>query len=276
MSLMELTITAAASSTIVVFAAGLVAWLFKAAVARWIQHQFDRPLEEFKSGLKVAEEAKKAELAAINSRADALQNNIFAALRDRSGVLDRRRIEAAERVWATVVELRPLEQASVAAQTIKLDKAMEVAAQHTEEGQKVREFAATISNAMGFSFEKFKPLTHVADKERPFVSPMTWALFSTYRSVVVDPVFRFGVIKAGGSPELIKDNAELAEAVKEALPHYKGFIEEHGTEAIAFLVDDLREKSFQGADCQPKQCQLGSPRMAASPKDRSGARQKLR
>ncbi len=202
-------------------------------------------MEELKSGLKLAEEKKKAELAAINSRADALQNNIFSALRERSSFLDRRRIEAVERIWATAVELRPLEQASVAAQTIKLDKAMEVAAQQTPEGQKVREFAATISNAMGFSFEKFKPLTHVVDKERPFVSPLTWALFSTYRSVVVDPVFRFGVIKAGGSPQFIKDNSDLVEAVKEALPHQGDFIEKYGAEALAHLVDELREKLFR-------------------------------
>ena len=58
-------------------------------------------------------------------------------------------------------------------------------------------------------------------------------------------MFRFGIIKSGASPKYIKDNADLLEATKVALPHQKGFIDKYGAASLAYLVEELRERLFK-------------------------------
>jgi hypothetical protein len=114
MSFGDILVAALLSSGVTVGALALLGATLRTTVTRIIGHQFDLALEREKSSLKRDEEQWKAALSAQRSRFDALQASLLAGMRARNEMLDKRRIEAVERIWATVIELRPLEMVHLA------------------------------------------------------------------------------------------------------------------------------------------------------------------
>jgi hypothetical protein len=243
MNIGEILIAAASSSALTLAVLALVAAALRSTIVRSIGHQFDTALERTKSALKRDEEGIRAELAAQNARIEALVSDVLKAGSLRNELVERRRFEAIEGLWTAMLELGPLEVASAAARTVKMAEAGKAAAKQDADGRKMREFAETLMKTMNFSMESVK-LSRPSAGLRLFAPPLAWALFSTYQSVVLNPVVRFEMMKIGASPDMLKDSEELVAAVRTALPHMNKFIDEHGDTALPYLVDNLRDRLF--------------------------------
>jgi hypothetical protein len=85
-------------------------WII-ASVEKSVQHRFDEKIETLKSDLRTKETAISA-----------LQQAVLAGTFSRQALLDKRRIEAVERVWSTIVELGPYKNLSAMMASVKFEE----------------------------------------------------------------------------------------------------------------------------------------------------------
>jgi hypothetical protein len=83
-----------------------------------------------------------------------------------------------------------------------------------------------------------------ASKARPFLSPLVWALFSAYNSIILHAVIKMQSLKSGIDQDLT-DVSSVTKVVKAALPQYEKYIEEHGPSAYYYLLDILENKILE-------------------------------
>ncbi len=164
---------------------------------------------------------------------------MLSGITQRQAGLDKRRLEALERLWAATVSRSRLKILSQMASAIEMEKAIEMAAQQSPEALGIREFADVIWKASGA--ESYTADT-LADNERPFLQPLTWALFSAYRQVLTLPVAQIAAMRTGVGGKLLADPKPILELVKSALPHQSSFVDSNGTVALPYLVNELEEK----------------------------------
>lgn len=112
---------------------GGITWAFKMFGERWLaayfekhlasfRHEQSKELEQLKSRLKLGEEEFKN---AINLRDDQLKSLRDAALSQlgtRTAALDKRRLEAAERLWGSVIDYWPFKNATKWTTPLKIDE----------------------------------------------------------------------------------------------------------------------------------------------------------
>jgi len=85
-----------------------------------------------------------------------------------------------------------------------MDFVIDGASKLTEEGGKFREFGEVIWKLCGLdNLKPFEP----PDKQRPFLSPIVWALFSAYRQVLTLPVVQVAALKTGGGRKILADTS---------------------------------------------------------------------
>ena len=82
-------------------------WIL-ARVTNSVQHHFNVQLENVRADLRDSEERVKSELRNKEAEIAALRANVLSGSANRQSLLDKRRFEAVERVWAAVNELAPL------------------------------------------------------------------------------------------------------------------------------------------------------------------------
>ncbi len=95
---------------------------------------------------------------------------------------------------------------------------------------------------IGAGFDQSKIDQISADKARPFVSPMAWAVFRAYQAVVIHSVMRWHVLKGGLGPNDFADRNAIEKLVVAALPHYKEYLEKHGPDVYYYVLDGLETK----------------------------------
>ena len=145
--------------------------------------------------------------------------------------LDKRRLEAVDQLWSATTALAGAKKISSFMAVMKFDAIAEEAARDP----KVRE----MFTAMGAAFDPNKVDLSGAEKARPFVSPMAWALFSAYQAIVMQAVSKLLIIKSGiGLKDLI-DKEAVSKLVKAALPHQSGFIDKYGDAGYHYLLEEL-------------------------------------
>lgn len=233
-------LVSAAASSVVVGAVVLLGKIFLTPVIeKWISHQFDRRLESTKSLLRQEEEKLKSELAAHERRLEALGAAALSALQSRNQVLDKRRIEALERLWNGVIELRPLRSAAMFTQSLKMDVVIERAARSDSEAEKMREFADMLWRTSGL--EKFN-LPDAPDRERPFVSSIVWGLFSAYRQFLFLPMAQLSVARSGQNKDVLANPKAILDLAKTTLPDRVSYIDQHGLAAIPNLLEEVESK----------------------------------
>src|ERR1700749_5163581 len=117
--------------------------------------------------------------------------------------------------------------------SLNMDNFLCAAAHDDQEGAKAKAFAEGIWKTNGL--ENPKPLESV-DKERPFLPPMTWALFSAYRQVLNLPAAPIMAARAGAGKKLLADAKLLIDSVKAVLPHYSQHLDQFGTGGLSLLI----------------------------------------
>lgn len=225
-----------ALTTTGLFAAAL--WLARetisARLTRSIQHEFDRKIESVRSDFRAAEERLKAQLREKEAEISALRGGALSALASRQATLDKRRLEAVDQLWVAFNSLAPARGLAATMSVIKF----EAAAKAAERDPKARQFFESI----GAGFDQSMIDQVSANKARPFVSPMAWAVFTAYRAVTMHSVMRWHVLKGGLGTNDYTDRDAIDKIVVAALPHYKEYLEKHGPDVYYYVLEGLETK----------------------------------
>lgn len=235
-------IPAISTSSVLTVIGVIVGTYYKAKVEKGIQHNFDEKLEALKAQLRRDEEQLKADLHERDDEIAALRSGALSGMASRQAALDKRRLEAIEKVWSAVIDRWQWKNLAKMVGPLKMDVTITAASQQNEEGRKIRELAEIIWKTSGLNDDNLKPITEYIDKERPFLSPMTWALFSVYRQVLNLPAFQVMIMRTGVDQKIIADTKPILDMVRVALPHYSDYLDQFGTSGLSLLIDDLEER----------------------------------
>jgi hypothetical protein len=97
-------IPAISTSSVLTVIGVIVGTYYKAKVEKGIQHSFDQKLEELRAKLRRDEEELKADLRSTDNEIAALRSGPLSGMASRQATLDKRRLEAIEKLWSTVID----------------------------------------------------------------------------------------------------------------------------------------------------------------------------
>ena len=228
-------------SLLFVSALGLIVWAgrkaLEARIRDSIAHEFNAKLESLKAQLRQDEEKLRAELRRRDQDITELRAGALAAMTSRLVAISNRRLKAADQLWATVLALAPGKALAAMMSVTKF----EAVAEGAVTDPRLREMYATI----GGGFDISKVDVSGANKARPFVTPMVWALFSAYQAIVAYSCLQIEIIKAGiGNRNYINKEA-VKTLVAAALPHQMQYIEDHGDNGYFNLLSELEVRLLE-------------------------------
>ena len=214
-------------------------WL-QAWVQRWATHGFDTKLEQLRAELRAKEEELKSDLRVKESEITALRDGVLSGRTQREALIDKRRIEAVDGLWQAYMALAPLVMSSALMTSIKFDAAAAASARNP----KARELFETLSKIGGDPDEKIKKLGEVPAKaQQPFVSPMAWAYFSAYQSIILYAYMRLRILGIGmEKPSEYFKEEPIRDLLKETLPDYADYIDQYGASAYHYLLPELEKR----------------------------------
>ncbi|KAL0630462.1 hypothetical protein Q9L58_010692, partial [Maublancomyces gigas] len=198
------------------------------------ESEYSHLLETYKFELRKSEEALKADLKAKEVEISALRSGTLSAISNRQLLLDKKRIEASEEIWASVVALGAFKIISSWMAGIKFEEAAE-AAKHDP---KVRKIVEVFDKQIDPDYLKSQL---APSKSRPFVTPMLWASYSAYNTILMQAVMQAFVIKSGVGPGLLNEKRS-AEILKLVLPHQSEYIDQFGSSCYHHLLEEIEEK----------------------------------
>jgi len=220
-------------------ALGIVAWLLRnwisARLTKSIGFEFDQKLESLRSEHRASEERLRADLRAKETEIATLRASAMTALSNRQIAVDKRRLDAIDQLWASVLSMNKARGISLMMSMLKF----EAVAERAERDSKMREFLKTIGG--GFNIATDLKLDD-ASKARPFVSPLAWAIFVAMAAIVSNGVMRWYVAQGGLGAKDFSDHGALSNMVKAALPEYSDYIDKHGVLGLHHLVEKLELK----------------------------------
>lgn len=239
---------------IILGAIGLFArnWI-KAWATKPVEHRFDRKLEAIRAEFRESEEKLKSNLRLRESELSALRDGVLSGRANRQALLDKRRLEAIDRVWAAIVALAPYKNIASSMAIINIEEVEKVA----PTDPKVR----AVFQMIGSLAPPAKSSASPTMSERPFISPLAWAYYSAYSSVVLGAYLQAKAFEFGlGKSSKIFNKEHVKDLLKAALPHQTAFIDEHGASAGYFLLDMIEElllselkKILEGKDLDEKE-----------------------
>lgn len=206
----------------------------KAEIERSVQHKFDAKIETLRGDLRKNEEEFKSELRLKETEISALRDGVLGGRVNRQAMLDKRRLEAVERVWAAVAELAPFKAISASMAVINFD----AASKQSPHEPTLRKFFEIIGKNVPDDFP-----TALAHNERPFASPVAWALFSAYQTIIGGAYVRAKILELGieGAGEFL--NTEYVKnLLKTTLPDRAKFIDQSDIGAHYYLLDELEAR----------------------------------
>ncbi|MGH1419315.1 MAG: hypothetical protein ACRBCJ_10705 [Hyphomicrobiaceae bacterium] len=204
----------------------LVAWVTKHA-----QHSFDAKLEELRAKLRTTEEQFKSGLRSKEDEITALRNSLLSGSVSRQSLLDKRRLEAVEKIWKAVNDSAKIKYIANVMSVLNYD-----ALAKESSDQRMQKFLSTI----GANAPKPTELTNVARDERPYVSEIVWAYFSAYLSILHVNLARFELLKSGvENPQKLLSTAGVKKILKAVLPHQTSYIDGNDAGAYVHLLDEI-------------------------------------
>jgi hypothetical protein len=147
-------------------------------------------------------EEVKADLQAKENQIAALQSGALTGLASRQAALDTRRLQAVDDLWTSLQALKAL---SETVDTFRLD----------------------LSNA---------------DRARPYVSDIAWALFSAYKAIVLQGVVFVEMWKRGTDPTPILDTKPIAILIKAVLPESSASIDKWDSALFHRMLEPLENR----------------------------------
>jgi hypothetical protein len=133
----------------------IVAWISKR-----VQHNFDVKMETLKTTLRNNEEELKSELRYREAEIASLRDKVFSASVGRQAIVDRRRLEAVEKIWTAVNDMAQLKSLSQTMAIVNYD----VVSREIND-PKIRKFV----EMLGISAPDLNNIKNIARDEQPFV-----------------------------------------------------------------------------------------------------------
>ena len=127
-----------------------------------------------------------------------------------------------------------------------MDIVLKAASGSGDDARKTREFADQMLTSAGLSVTE--PPNYAADKERVFLDPVCWALFSAYRQCSMYPTMLLHVARVGVGPKILEGSSSVLQTLKSALPEQAAYVEEAGLGALPHLLEPLEQKLLAALD----------------------------
>ena len=201
-----------------------ILWLsknwFVTRLTKSVQHDYDKKIESLRSDLKIKE-----------TEINALRTGALTGIVDRQKILYEKKVEAVELVWANVLTLAPAKFASTTLSAVNYQYALEA----SENDPKIKEFFKSIGPDSNHDYMK----NTSALSARPFLSDLSWALFSAYSSILSIAVVRLESLRIGITEDFTTKSDSILNVVKVALPNYERYIDEHGVNGLHYLLEIL-------------------------------------
>ena len=229
-----------ASSTLVAAITALGLFLFRNAISRWIGHQFDAQLESVKAEHRRDEEKFKHDLAEQRHRLDALQGGALSGMAARNALLDKRRIEALEKVWSAVTYLQPHHQLVLVAATIGFEK-LSTLSKNNPQGRELIETLMRMAPDSADLQTADCPLYRI-EREQLFLPPMVWAMFEAYRAVILLPMAALVGMKGGLDVAGMWDVKLVQGVINVALPEAAPELERQGAKGLVSIAGQLKSR----------------------------------
>lgn len=223
-------------------ALGIVGWLLRswisARLTKSIGFEFDKKLELLRAEHRTSEEKLRADLQAKETEIATLRASAMTALSNRQSAVDKRRLDAIDQLWASVLSMNKARGISLMMSMLKF----EAVAEQAKQDPKMREFLETIG--AGFNIATDLKIDE-ASKARPFVSPLAWGIFTAMTAIVANGATKWYVAKGGLGAKDFSDQGALANMVKAALPEYSSYVDKTCMPELHPLVEKLELKLLE-------------------------------
>lgn len=187
-----------------------------------VKHEYDTKLELLRSDLS----RKDREI-------ESLRQVGFSGLQQRQNILFNKQVDAIELLWAATCKLDLGKPISTMMQRLKTSEISNV----ITHDKKLQQFFKYIS--MHIDMQELASINPLP--ARPFISKLAWAYYSAYSAIVWHYVVQAKLFESGLSDNLL-DVEKIKTIVHVALPHQKEFIDEFGSDALGYLLDELQDK----------------------------------
>lgn len=209
-------------------------WL-QASIVRRVQFSFDKKLETIRADLRDSEERLKSELRTREAEISTLRESILTGRAQRQALLDQRRLDAVERLWTRVsTTLGAYKSIAVTLGTFKFDA---VAKEATKNAKMRLLFTMLISH---ISEDDMK--TGNMNAEQIYLSPLAWACFSAYQTILYVAYALAKVLSAGlDDPSKLITMSRLQDILKSVLPHRAEYIDSQPFTAYHHLLGEIED-----------------------------------
>ena len=211
----------------------LALWLSRALITarltRSVQHEFDEKLEKLKAEFRATEKTLEASLAQRSAELESLRAGALSGITSRRALLDKRRLEAIDQLWGTLIANQSARSLAMTMSVMKLENI----AKQVERDDRLREFI----KVSGGGFDPSK-LDHVtANLARPHVSDMAWALFSAMQAITGYYVAHWVALSHGIDSRRMVANEAVQKLILAVAPEYKDYLEANGLTASYHLLE---------------------------------------
>ena len=221
-------VPAITSSTVLGVLGFVLGTAYKVQVERGVQHEFDKKLEALRGTIRRSDE-----------QIAALQSGALAALTSRQANVDKRRLEAVESLWTETIAFGRYKPIAMLAGA--MDIILKNSVGSGRDAIKTREFAEVMLKSADLNDPK--PVSNAADRERPFLDPVCWALFSAYRQACMFPAMLLQLAKMGvGSEVLDRGAPAVLTTLKVAIPEQAAYIDQQGLGSLFHVLQPLEDK----------------------------------
>ena len=216
-------------------ALSLALWLFRSLISARltssVQHEFDQKLEKTKSEFRATERALEMKLAQRSAELEALRSGALSGITQRRALLDKRRLEAIDQLWGTLVVNQRSRSLAMTMAVINLEEI----AKQVENDERVRQFLQTA----GAGFDPAKQEWVAANLARPYLSNMAWALYSAIQAITGYYVVHWTALSKGIDSRNMISTEAVHKLILAAAPEYEQYLKEHGLSASFHLLERL-------------------------------------
>jgi len=222
---MQFNIWIPALTTTSLFAGAL--WLARSIIVtrlrKSVQHEFDEKLEAIKSELKTKE-----------AQIESLRNGAMSGLITRQGALYQRKLEAIDQIWASVKELEKGKYTSVTLGALNVEECMK----QSGKSENLKEFFQNVGGNTDLTVLD----TSGAKLARPFLTPLAWAYYSAYSSVIAQALAVMNALKIGVKDvEKFLNFENTNNLLKIVLPSWSEYIDKYGISGHHSLLDEIEK-----------------------------------
>lgn len=227
-------------------ASAIVAPIYRASIEKSIAHRFELKIEELRSKLRNEEEERKASIKRSDAQLEDLRKSALSGISARHALIDKRRIEAIEKLWSHISDRSPLKSVANFTKSIKIDALLKGASKGDSESIKLRQFAEIIRRSSGLVDISIIPPQNALLKERIFLPQTLWSKYIAYDQALNAP---FGYLSAveNGIDSSMFEFEPILKLFKEALPNFAEFIDQHGINSISHLIEPLESLLLEEA-----------------------------